>query len=137
VPSAWSECSPHCASATASACEAGRPPERLVQAINDYSRELAHVRAGLPPTFLAREAAAVAALPVNAGDQRRRGAAMTVSAYATRARAGSPGCRDAADRPAYDIGAPVYCEDRPVGKLGRVVVDLIRRAVTHLTVSAG
>lgn len=34
----------------------------------------------------------------------------------------------------YDIGAPVSCEDGPCGELSRVVVDPIKRTVTHLVV---
>jgi sporulation protein YlmC with PRC-barrel domain len=34
----------------------------------------------------------------------------------------------------FEIGAPVSCEDGPCGVLSRVVIDPIRRAVTHLVV---
>lgn len=34
----------------------------------------------------------------------------------------------------YAIGAPVRCEDGPCGELGRVVVDPVKRTVTHLVI---
>lgn len=40
------------------------------------------------------------------------------------------------DHGTYEIGAPVWCEDRRFGELSRVVVDPIKRAVTHLVVEA-
>lgn len=38
------------------------------------------------------------------------------------------------EAPEYAIGAAVYCEDGECGELVRVVVDPVKRAVTHLAV---
>jgi sporulation protein YlmC with PRC-barrel domain len=39
-----------------------------------------------------------------------------------------------ADTAEFDIGAEVVCSDGPCGKLARVVVDPVARAITHLAV---
>jgi hypothetical protein len=57
---------------------------------------------------------------------------MTVAPDAKAAGSRRPAQGDMPDHEPYDIGAPVRCEDGPCGELSRVVVDPIKRAVTHL-----